>query len=197
MARHKIEHHHKEKLSHKIMLTLFSSVVAAIAAGLLGYFLNFHTPELYYDFSPRPLNTLRGYRVDTEVSNLGNSVATELVVRYSFNYPILLFDYDYSEGFNGCLPSANVSGGVSSKELLLMLPRQLPKDKFTAHFWFAYPFVTANIKVFSKETMGKPLKEHEERLTKRAKFWGSVQNIFHRAKPPEASTQDQKEQVKS
>jgi hypothetical protein len=200
MTRRKIEQHHKEKLTHKIALALLSSMAAAIVAGLLGYRLNIHSPELYFDASPRPASTLRGYRVDTTITNLGNSAATELVIRYSFDYPILAFDYDYSEGWNGRLPSANISGGVSEKELLLTPPRLLPKDKLEAHFLFAYPFVATNIKVFSRETMGKPLKERVEQLTRRAEFWHKigvfVQNFFYRLRPPATSSPEQKEKLK-
>ncbi len=193
MARkHKIEHV-KEKISQKVMLTILGSCATALVAGLLGYKLNMHVPELYYDIAPRPVSTLQGYQVKTAVSNLGNAAATDLVIRYSFNKPIIGFDYVYSEGFNGKLPSANISGGISEKELLLTPQRLLQSDTLEATFTFAYPVVSGNIRIFSRETSGRPLSERTERLTKRAEFWHkltlSVQNFFYKVKKPSEAVQ--------
>lgn len=185
--RHKLETQ-KEKLTHKVMLTILSSCATAMIAGLIGYKVNTHVPALYYDIAPRTTSSLQGYQLKTTISNHGNAAATDMIVRYSFNKPIIAFDYTYSEGFNGKLSSANVSGGVSEKELMIAPKRLLQNDTLEATFTFAYPYVSGNIKVFSKETSGKPLSERTEQATKGIALWKSItlsiQNFFTSFKKP-------------
>mgnify|MGYP001605574482 CR=1 FL=1 len=156
----------KENILHKVILAILTSITAATAAGVLGYRLNLRTPELYYDVPTQLKSTVLGYKLTTNIYNLGNSSAYDVVIRYTFNKAIIQYDYNYSEGLNGKLSSANVEGGVSEKELILMPRRILPGDTIEASFIFAYPRVSANVKVFSKEVMGRPYSEHQEKNTK-------------------------------
>ncbi len=173
MKKQKIQH--KESILHKLILTLISAAATAVIAGFVGYKLNSHLPELYYEISPALTPAYitgigRVYRLDTAILNLGKGPATDLVIRYSFNRNIVIYDYNYSEEFNGKLPTENVKGGTGTKELILKPARLVAKDKLQAAFFFSSPSVKTEIRVIAKEGLASPYSEWQEKITQGAKF---------------------------
>jgi hypothetical protein len=177
----------KESLAHKIMLTALSATIMAIVGGLIGYKLNTRLPELYYEVTPQVKqvwlkNIGKVYETDITISNLGIAAANELTIRYAFDHKIMNCDYNYSEKLNGKLPSANIEGGTGNFELLLTLPRLVPKDKLEAKFYFANPYINYQVKVFSKEGMGQPYVKWLEKIEKSKKIGKDIviisKNIF-------------------
>lgn len=175
----KLKQQKQESLTHKIFLTTLSAILTAIVLSVAGYMLNTKLPDLYYQILPA-INEVsiakigKAYRLDTEVLNLGKGPATELTIRYTFNQKIVYYDYNYSEELNGKLPSANIKGGVASKELIIHPHRLLPQDKISAKFIFSSPKIYAKIRVFSKEGMGKPYSTWKEKITSSAKAWHNI-----------------------
>jgi hypothetical protein len=173
----------RQGLVHTLTMAVLPAAMAAMVAGIIGYKLNTRMPELYYEVSPKYVpahitGVSGGFKIDVNVMNLGNSPATEMTVRYAFNQEILAYDYSYSEGLNGKLPYENVSGGVGEKEVMLTPPRLSPKDKIEAYFVFGRPVINTQVKVFSKETQGKPLSERVEPLSYGAKLWNKIVQVF-------------------
>lgn len=167
----------KETLAHKILMTAFSAGATAIAAGLVGYYLNTKLPELYWHVE-RPVAVNKRYMVRTQVSNLGRGLATDIRIRYACNQPIRWYFYNYSEGLNGKLPPANVIGGVSQNELILIVPRMLPQDEIPASFVFDRPSIDVKIKVFSREVSGQPYAKWQEKLNATQKISGNFSILW-------------------
>jgi hypothetical protein len=186
----KKEKHHKESLLHKVVTTAVSAAVMASVAGFIGYKLNSHIPELYYNLEA-PVKQNSRYVVKTEISNVGNSLATEVIIRYTFDQEIYYCNYNYSEGLEGKLPASNVEGGKGKKELLLNVPRMLPEERLKASFVFNKPEVTGSIKVYSKEVVGRPYSEWKEAANVKEKFLHQLavvtKSLSYRLSRPEIS----------